>query len=145
MAKRKKTKSYRRRRVSGVGKISAGGALTDIGGVLLGVAAAGYLNKLALSGKSSTVQALVPLGIGIAVPMFMKNQMGKAIGAGAIAYGGSKFLANMGLAGVGDADTLDIPVRIAGDDSLSIVAGDDDFAMAGDDALSALAGIDDED
>ena len=141
MAKRKKTKtSRRRRRVSGIGKVNAGSALTQIGGVLVGVAAGAYLNKLALSGKSNTIQAAVPAAAGIAVQMFLKSDLGKSIGSGLIAYGGGKFLSNMGLSGIG-ADSIDLPVSISGDDTLSMVAGDDDYAMAGDDDY-AMAGDD---
>jgi hypothetical protein len=155
MAKRrKKTTTTRRRRVSGVGKINTGSLVNSIGGVLIGVAAAGYLNKLALQGKSNMIQGAVPIIAGIAVPMFLKSELGKFAGAGMIAYGGSKFLASAGLAGIGADDSFGIPVSISGDDQLSIMAGDefamagDEFAMAGDE-LSSLAGInnfiDDED
>ncbi|NBV95865.1 MAG: hypothetical protein EBR90_03630, partial [Actinobacteria bacterium] len=74
-----------------------------------------------------------------------------ALGAGMVAYGGSKFLQKAGLAGLGAADEMS--VTISGDD-LSVVAGADDFAMAGDsdyamagenDAqISVLAGTDTE-
>ncbi len=147
MAKRRKTKSTtRRRRVSGVGKINAGNLVNSIGGVLIGVAAAGYINKLALQNKSGMIQGAVPIIAGIALPMFLKTELGKFAGAGMIAYGGSKFLANAGLAGIGDDGGFSVPVSISGDDQLSIMAGDefamagDEFAMAGDE-FSSLAGI----
>jgi hypothetical protein len=155
MAKRRKTtKPTRRRRVSGVGKINAGNLVNSIGGVLIGVAAAGYINKLALQGRSGMIQGAVPIIAGIALPMFLKSELGKMAGAGMIAYGGSKFLAGAGLAGIGEDGTFSVPVSISGDDQLSIMAGDefamagDEFAMAGDDGFSSLAGIlsmDDED
>ena len=143
MAKRRKktTKSTtrRRRRVNGVGKLDANNLLQTIGGVLLGVVGAGYINKLALSGKSNTIQAVVPLAAGVLVPMFMKNKLGEGIGNGMVAYGGTKFLQQFGLAGIGES--FDVPVMISGDDQLSIMAGDDEFAMAGDDEF-AMAGDD---
>jgi hypothetical protein len=147
MAKRRKKTTHRRRRVSGVGKINTANLVNTIGGVLVGVAAAGYLNKLALQGKSITVQALVPVAAGIALPMFLKSELGKFAGAGMVAYGGGKFLSSMGLAGIGDADTMEFPVSISGDDNFSSLAGSSDpFAMAGDyaiagDELSSLAGF----
>jgi hypothetical protein len=147
MAKRRKTKTTtRRRRVSGVGKLNTGNLVNQIGGVLIGVAAAGYLNKLALQGRSNMIQGAVPIIAGIALPMFLKSDLGKFAGAGMVAYGGGKFLANAGLAGIGADDSFGIPVSISGEDQLSIMAGDefamagDEFAMAGDD-FSSLAGI----
>ena len=95
MARRKSHKktTHRRRRGMGATKIKAGSLLTDIGGVLAGVAAAGYLTKLALKNQSDNVQALAPIALGIATPAFLlKNNFGRALGAGMIAYGGSKFL-----------------------------------------------------
>jgi hypothetical protein len=71
--------------------------------------------------------------------MVMKSELGKNLGLGMIAYGGSKVLSSFGLAGLGETDTF----QISGDD-LSVVAGDDDmFAVAGDDDTFAMAGDDD--
>lgn len=95
------------------------------------------------------IQAIVPVALGVATPMFVKSEFGKFAGAGMISVGAVKLLAKYGLAGIGE-DTMDIPVRIAGDD-LSVIAGEDDFAMAGDDFamagddnLSVLAGFEDD-
>jgi hypothetical protein len=144
---RKTTRSRRRRSVGATGKINAGNLLTQIGGVLAGVAAAGYVNKLALSSQSDNVKAIVPIALGIATPAFLlKSDFGKALGAGMIAYGGNKFLQKAGLAGLGADD--DMSVTISGDD-LSVVAGADDYAiagdyaMAGDEQISVLAGTED--
>jgi hypothetical protein len=88
-----------------MGAINAGNLLTQVGGVLAGVAAAGYINKLALRNQSENVQALAPIALGIATPAFLlKSQFGQALGAGMVAYGGSKFLQKAGLAGLGAAD-----------------------------------------
>ena len=140
MAKRRKQtrKAPRRRRVSGVGQINPQNLLLQIGATLGGVIAAGYLNKLALSGKSNIIQAAVPVGIGVFLPKFVKGPAGQFAGAGFIAYGGTKFLQNMGLAGLGD--DMDIPVSISGDGDVSVIAGPDDFAMAGDEDAFAMAG-----
>lgn len=150
MAKRRKTTKRRSSRRS-VGALKSGNMLVSIGGVLAGVVAAGYINKLALKSQSSTIQAIVPIAAGIALPMFVKSELGKFAGAGMIAYGGSKFLASAGLGATED----DMSVTISGDD-LSVIAGDDNFAMAGDDnfamageygdsGISVLAGTDDAD
>ena len=153
MARRKKAsrKAPRRRsrRMSGVGKLSTGAIVSSVGGVLVGTAVAGILTKKLLSSQSEMIQAIVPVALGVATPMFVKSEFGKFAGAGMISVGAVKLLAKYGLAGIGE-DTMDSPVRIAGDD-LSVIAGDDDFtmagddyAMAGDDNLSVLAGFEDD-
>lgn len=150
MAKRRKTTKRRSSRRS-VGALKSGNMLVSIGGVLAGVVAAGYINKLALKNQSATIQSIVPIAAGIALPMFVKSELGKFAGAGMIAYGGSKFLASAGLGATED----DMSVTISGDD-LSVIAGDDNFAMAGDEefamagdygdsGISVLAGTDDAD
>lgn len=146
MARKRKTsrKAPRRRsrRMSGVGKLNTGTIISSVGGVLVGTAVAGIIAKKFLSSQSEMIQAIVPVALGVATPMFVKSEFGKFAGAGMISVGAVKLLAKYGLAGIGE-DTMDIPVRIAGDD-LSVIAGDDDFAMAGDDNLSVLAGFEDD-
>jgi hypothetical protein len=154
MARRKrtsrKTSRRRTRRVSGIGKLNTGAIISSVGGVLVGTAVAGILTKKLLASQSEMIQAIVPVALGVATPMFVKSEFGKFAGAGMISVGAVKLLAKYGLAGIGE-DTMDIPVRIAGDD-LSVIAGDDDFAMAGDDDfamagddnLSVLAGFEDD-
>lgn len=152
MSRRRKTtkrKTHRRRRMSGMGKLSAGNILSSVGGVIAGTVVAGLLTKKLLASQSEMVQAIVPVALGVATPMFVKSEFGKFAGAGMISVGAVKLLAKYGLAGIGE-DTMDIPVRIAGDD-LSVIAGDDfamagdyDYAMAGDDNLSVLAGIEED-
>ena len=151
MARRKTKKSQPRRRTSRrMGAINTSNMLTSIGGVIAGVAAAGYLNKLALKNQSATIQAAAPIALGIAVPaLLLKSEFGRFLGAGMVAYGGGKFLAQAGLAG-----TEEDAFSISGDD-LSVVAGDfamagddedgmgGDYAMAGDENISVLAGTED--
>jgi hypothetical protein len=140
MARRKTTRKKTTRRRSskrGMGAINVQSTLMTIGGVLGGVAIAGYLNKTVLSSMNSKVQIGAPIGLGAVMPMLLKSELGKNLGLGMIAFGGSKLLASFGVAGIGeDTDTF----QISGDD-LSVVAGDDDaFAMAGDDDFSVMAG-----
>jgi hypothetical protein len=141
MARRKTTRKKTTRRRSskrGMGAINVQSTLMTIGGVLGGVAIAGYLNKTVLSTMNSKVQIGAPIGLGAVMPMLLKSDLGKNLGLGMIAYGGSKLLSSFGVAGMEDTDTF----QISGDD-LSVVAGDDDvFAMAGDDDF-AMAGDDD--
>lgn len=150
MARRKTKKTPRRRSSRKMGAINTSNMLTSIGGVIAGVAAAGYLNKLALKNQSATVQAAAPIALGLAIPaLLLKSEFGRFLGAGMVAYGGGKFLSKAGLAGM-EEDTF----SISGDD-LSVVAGDfamagddedgmgGDYAMAGDENISVLAGTDD--
>lgn len=156
MARRRKytakKKTTRRRRMSGVGKINAGTMGTTIAGLALGTIAASFLAKRFLSSQSDIIQGAVPIAAGIALPMFVKNELAKNAGLGMIAVGVTRFLTKFNIAGVGEMDEFStVPVFMAGDDELSVIAGDDDFdfamagdddfAMAGDD-LSVLAGFD---
>ena len=137
--KKRSSKSSRRRRSRSVRGVNMNDMLMSFGGILVGVAAAGYVNKLALKNQSSTIQAVAPLLMGAIVPMIVKDDIGKFAGLGMFAYGGMKFLQKSGLgdiAGLGDDGTTitisgDDLSTIAGDD-LSTIAGDEDFAMAGD-------------
>lgn len=156
MARKKShKKSYRRRRVSGVGsKLNATNIAMTIGGALVGVAGAGYINKL-LFAKTADAKnkqmytTLLPIALGVATPMLFKGKKwAEYAGAGMIAYGGSKFLAKQGLIGADD-DSFEVSVgaddfAMAGDDNVSTIAGDDDYAMSGDDMVSTLAGLDDD-
>lgn len=144
MAKKKSTtkkrRTSRRRRV---GSMDVNSIMSSVGGVVLGVVVGGYANKLVLNKMSPMMQALIPVGIGLFVPNFIKSDLGKFAGAGMIAYGASKFLASKGLGAIDDG-MVTVPVRINGDDgSLSIVAGDDDWAMAGDDDDYGMSGDND--
>ena len=146
MAKRKSNKKRTsRRRRSGVGAINAGNMVTSIGGVLAGVAAASLLNKMVLSGKSNVIQTGVPIALGIAVPAFLlKSEIGKMVGAGMLAYGGSKLLTQFGIGALGQDENF-LPVMISGDDITTIAGTGEDFAMAGDyamagDDITTLAG-----
>lgn len=153
MARKRKTTrrktSYKRRRMSGMGKLDAGSILSTVGGIAAGTLVAGLVAKKLLSTQNELVQAIVPVAAGIATPMFVKSSFGQMAGAGMVGYGVSRLLAKYNLAGVGEIDTIDVPMAISGDD-LSVIAGDDDFAMAGDDDfamagddISVLAGLED--
>jgi len=158
MARRKTTRKKTTRRRSskrGMGAINVQSTLMTIGGVLGGVAIAGYLNKTVLSTMNSKVQIGAPIGLGAVMPMLLKSDLGKNLGLGMIAYGGSKLLSSFGVAGMEDTDTFQISGDdlsvVAGDDDVFAMAGDDDFAMAGDDEfamagdeISVLAGIDED-
>ena len=153
---RKKTTSRRRSSKRGMGAINVQSTLMTIGGVLGGVAIAGYLNKTVHSTMNSKVQIGAPIGLGAVMPMLLKSELGKNLGLGMIAFGGSKLLSSFGVAGMEDTDTFQISGDdlsvVAGDDDVFAMAGDDEFAMAGDesefamagDEISVLAGIDED-
>jgi hypothetical protein len=157
---RKKTKKTTRRRSSrrgmGATKFNTSELLTQIGGVVAGVAAAGYANKLLFANvsdpaKKETYSMITPLALGVALPMLSKNKFAQYAGLGAIALAGTKFLTKQGVIGAAEDE---MSISISGDD-LSVVAGDSDFAMAGDSdfamagegedsGISVLAGTDTE-
>lgn len=150
MARKSRKKEVRRstRRRGGIGKISAGGTVMNIVGVLGGVAVAGYLNKFlftpkdgqALSPTQETLGKYAPLALGIITPLVLKSDLGKNLGAGMIAYGGAKILQGAGLGNVFGEDAEVISI---GTDSLPALAGysDSDYAVAGySDSDYAVAG-----
>ena len=141
MAKRKTTKKTTHRRRRSVSGLKPGNAIMQAGYVILGVAGAGVLKKTILANKSPMIQALVPLGLGIALPMVVKNDIGKFAGLGMVAVGGAGLLQKFGIGDLGNDNLMAIPMQISGDD-ISVIAGDDDFAMAGDDDDFAMAGDD---
>jgi len=146
MAKRRKhTKTtHRRRRVSGVGKINPSNLLVQLGGVAVGAAAAGFFTSKVLGKQSATVKAVAAIAAGIATPMFIKSDLGKAAGNGMIAVGVIALLKKSGMvSGLGASDIM-IPVAVSGADDYPVISGD--YAMAGDDGMSgdyAMAGEDD--
>lgn len=147
---RKTTRSRRRR--SGLGAINPTNMLMNIAGLAAGVAGAAALNKFVLGSQNETIQKAGPIVAGLALPMFVKSDLGKSLGSGMIAYGVGKVFAGMGLAGLGEE--FSVPLSISGDE-VALIAGDNDFVMAGydnsdsvmagDDNLSLLAGFDDMD
>lgn len=150
--KRKSTKKVTRRRTKrGLGAVNVGGMVMQIGGVLAGVALAGYVNKFFFTPKDgqtasetqTTLGKYAPLALGVITPMVLKSDLGKNLGSGMIAYGGAKILQSAGLGADNEISIgYDNLSAVAGD-GLSALAGDDDFAMAGDDDF-AMAGDDDD-
>jgi hypothetical protein len=136
MAKKKKT-THRRRRVSG---FNGGELVTQIAGVAVGVAATGMLTTKVMGKQKPMIQALTAVAAGVAISTFVKSPLGKAAGMGAIAVGVGIALKKGGIMnGIGEADTLSVPVQINGADELSVISGD--YAMAGDEDM--MSGSDD--
>lgn len=95
MAKKKKSTTKRKRRVSGVGKI-------NITGIALAVGGAFVANKLTAmtAGKTGIVGQISPfLGLigGIVLPMFVKNPMAGQLAVGMAAGGGLEALKKLGV------------------------------------------------
>ena len=149
MAKRKhhaKKRHHSRRRRHGLGAIDMGGIITSVAGVAVGAAAAGFINKQFLASQSETIRTIAPIALGVATPMFLKSELGKAVGAGMVAVGALSALKKAEI--VGDVTE----VSMSGFDELPVIgeineqgkamAGDGDV-MAGADTLPVLNGYDD--
>lgn len=138
--RRKSTKRRGRRRMGAIGKkANLTAALGIIAGAVIGKKVAGFIPV----GDERIKNAAV-LGIGLAFPMILKGDMGKAIGNGMIAAGGAGLVGQL-VPGLGQMDdTMTFPVTVGEvPDNISVIAGDD-TVLAGDD-LSVLAGYDEDD
>ena len=140
MARRRKSTKRRtsRRRMGAVGKANIQTALGIIAGAVIGKKVAGFIPV----GDDRIKNAAV-LGIGLAFPMILKGDLGKAIGNGMIAVGGTGLVAKA-IPGLGAMDdTMTFPVTVGEiPDNISVIAGDE-TVMAGDD-LSVLAGYEED-
>ena len=138
--RRKSTKRRGRRRMGAIGKkANITAALGIIAGAVIGKKVAGFIPV----GDERIKNAAV-LGIGLAFPMILKGDMGKAIGNGMIAAGGAGLVGQLVPALGQMDDTMTFPVTVGEvPDNISGIAGDDSV-LAGDD-LSVLAGYDEDD
>ena len=140
MARRRKSTKRRtsRRRMGAVGKANIQAALGIIAGAVIGKKVAGFIPV----GDERIKNAAV-VGIGLAFPMILKGELGKAIGNGMIAAGGAGLVGGL-IPALGQMDdTMTFPVTVGEiPDNISVIAGDDSV-MAGDN-LSVLAGYDED-
>ena len=121
-----------------VGKANIQAALGIIAGAVIGKKVAGFIPV----GDDRIKNAAV-LGIGLAFPMILKGDLGKAIGNGMIAAGGAGLVGELIPALGAMDDTMTFPVTVGEiPDNISVIAGDDSV-MAGDD-LSVLAGYEED-
>lgn len=140
MARRRKSTKRRRssRRMGAIGKAGIGQALGIVAGAVIGKKVAQFIPV----GDDRIKNAAV-LAIGVAFPMLLKGDMGKAIGNGMIAAGGAGLVGGLIPALGAMDDTMTFPVTVGEiPDNISVIAGDDSV-LAGDD-LSVLAGIDED-
>ena len=142
MARRRKSTKRRtsRSRMGAIGKkANIAAALGIIAGAVIGKKVAGFIPV----GDERIKNAAV-VGIGLAFPMILKGDMGKAIGNGMIAAGGAGLVGQLVPALGQMDDTMTFPVTVGEvPDNISVIAGDDSV-LAGDD-LSVLAGYDEDD
>lgn len=142
MARRRKKSAPRRRSRRRMGAIGGAG-LQSILGVVGGAVAAKIVTARVLPNLDERIKSAGVVALGaLVMPKVLKGELGKSIGAGMIAVGGSNLIANF-VPGIGAMETIDFPVTVGEvPDNISVIAGDD--VMAGDD-LSVLAGVDEDD
>ena len=141
MAKRKRKTSRRRRSGRRIG--APAGMLTSALGVIAGAVVGKMVAKKLLPNIDERIKNAEVVVLGAAVfPRLIKGDLGKSIGAGMIAAGGSGLIGSFIPALGAIDDTMEFPVTVGEvPDNLSVIAGDE--VMAGDD-LSVLAGIEDD-
>jgi hypothetical protein len=121
-----------------IGKAGIGQALGIVAGAVIGKKVAQFIPV----GDDRIKNAAV-LAIGVAFPMLLKGDMGKAIGNGMIAAGGAGLVGGLIPALGAMDDTMTFPVTVGEiPDNISVIAGDD-TVLAGDD-LSVLAGMEED-
>lgn len=114
MAKRRKKtttkRTYRRRRVSGIGSPDVTGMALIVGGAL----AANILTKKLAASTNQTFSKLAPfapLALSIVLPMLVKNQMVKTLSVGLLAGGGVTALGPSGLKLISGIQTIGYPYQ----------------------------------
>ena len=122
-----------------IGKADFAAAAGIIAGAVIGKKVSQFIPI-----QDARIKNAAVLGIGLAFPMLLKGDLGKAVGSGMIAAGGAGLIGQL-VPQLGQMDdTMTFPVTVGEvPDTISVIAGDDDV-MAGDD-LSVLAGMEDDD
>lgn len=141
MARRKRhTKKTHRRRRS-IGAISGG--MGKVAGVAAGAIAAQFLAKF-IPVENEKVKAGIQLAAGVFFPKLMKGSTGEALGAGMVAAGAVNLAKSFNIAGIGEDDSLMLPVSVNGiGDNMEVIGADDDRVLTGmgADDLSVIAGL----
>jgi len=139
---RRKRKSTRRR--SGRRMGSPAGMLQSAIGIIAGAVVGKLVAKRLLPAVDERIKNAGVVVLGAAVfPRLIKGDLGKSIGAGMIAAGGSGLVGSFIPAIGAMDDTMEFPMTVGEvPDNLSVIAGND-TVLAGDD-LSVLAGFDEE-
>jgi len=152
----KKHHTKRRRRSSGMAGIGKG-SVTSILGIAAGAVAAQYVGNMLSAKVNPKIVAGGQIAVGVLLPKFMKNEMGKSIGQGFIATGSVNLLKDFGvLKGLsGFEDQYDY--SISGGEELRVISGGDELSNIDEDItgdsmngygssdLSVLSGTGDDD
>ncbi len=144
-APRRKTTTRRRRRISGIGKIDAGGLLMKAAALGAGAIAGRELKTLLikiLPSMSPMIVNVAGIGIGGILPMFVKNNKFVAdMADGIMANGVMELVVSTGIIkGIGNDGSM-MTYRINGSPRLRTIAGGGSLsAIAGGGSLSAIAG-----
>ena len=140
---RRKRKSTRRRR-GGRRMGSPAGMLQSALGVVAGAVVGKLVATKLLPGIDTRIKNAGVLVLGAAVfPRLIKGDLGKSIGAGMIAAGGSGLVGSFIPAIGAMDDTMTFPMTVGEvPDNISVIAGDD-TVLAGDN-LSVLAGFEED-
>jgi hypothetical protein len=124
-----------------------GGAITSALGIIAGAVAGKLVVSKLLPNVDDKIKNAGVVALGVAFPMFLKSEIGKAIGNGMIAAGGAGLVGSF-VPGLGQVnDTIEFPVTVGEiPDNLSVIAGDDDVMAGNDDSVMAgMAYDEDED
>lgn len=155
MAKRKKRSGKGRRKVGSIGKLNLQAtamnvAYLGVGSIVAKVLTEKVISKVLETAKVSPdlapkVSAVATIVAGTLLPKFIKGKVGEGVGQGVVAVGTFKLVDSLGIMngiGLGGDETFLIaaPKR----DDMSVIAGDDEYAMAGLDDVSVIAGFDEE-
>lgn len=147
-----KRKTTRRRRQSGMSGMAE--SLTSVASMVAGAVIGRILQNKLSSKVNPKILAVGQIGLGMALPKFMKNKFATGIGTGMIVNGGVSALQSFGVissvSGVG-ADMYEIDY-VSGTDNLQSIAGDDEYdgmgedegTFSGTDSLQSIAGDYDE-
>ena len=124
--KHSRRRSRSHRRMSGLGAVR-NIDFTNIAGIVAGAALAGYANKLVgdMATKNPKAVAGGKVALGVALPMCIKNDLVKGIGAGMIAVGSIDLLRSFGVI----AGDFDIPVVNGAEFGEDVLGGDFDIPV----------------
>lgn len=143
MARKKRKSSRRRSSRRRMGAVGAANIQATLG-IIAGAVAGRLVAKKLLPNVDERIKNAGVIVLGTMFPRLLKGEMGKAVGNGMIAAGGSGLIgAFIPALGAVSEDVMEFPVTVGEvPDNLSVIAGDE--VMAGDD-LSVMAGIEEDD
>jgi hypothetical protein len=136
MAKKNKTKRYRRRRrISGIGG-NMNAILMNVGGIAAGAFLGNAISKIAAGKLDPKILAGAKIAGGVyLIPKFVPGAMGVALGNGLLAVGSIELLRSFNvIQGIG-SDEVDF--SISGVDDMHLISGDGDQML--------ISGTDDND